>query len=315
MPRGLRPPSQRSQSWGSGRPWREPAPGEPKPALLPAPQASAPQLRPRAGSRAGLRPMLRPQSLQPQDCRAQCPTKSPIAPAWVLPPRCAGPGLLGTAWQAIHYPLGGPETPSPTFRALPKRNQDPCLHPWTPRPWLRSLGRRGVRETWVSRRSQPAPEVRRRRVSAGSPGAPGRRRRPQPTQPWSTDPTRARLEGHAAVAPRVSPLWGGQGGAGVRVRSPRPPSPGRATGNNFQLFQGYAKKKNVKVFTFLVGGFVCAVLKVGTQSKTFYLRMPLHSRPCKVFLLQGALGRKKKKTGLLSARPRSRIMKPKTFIL
>ncbi|CAI9152563.1 unnamed protein product [Rangifer tarandus platyrhynchus] len=191
-------------------------PGNPSALYSPRPRPLPRNYRPPAGSRAGLRPMRRPQSLEPQDGRAQCPPRSPFAPAWVLPPRCAGPGLPGTAWQALRYPLGGHETPSPTFRALPKRNQDPCLRPWTPRPWLRSLGRRGVPETWVSRRSQPAPEVRRRRVCAGSPGAPGRRRSPQPTQPWSPDPTRARLEGHAAVAPRVSPLWGGEGGAGVR---------------------------------------------------------------------------------------------------
>ena len=148
-------------------------------------------------------------------------------------PHCAGQGLLGTAWQAIHYPLGGHETPSPTFRALPKRNQDPCLRPWTPRPWLRSLGRRGVRETWVSKRSQPAPEVRRRRVRAGS---------PQPTQPWSADPTRTRLEDHAAVAPRVSPLWGGEGGAGVRVRFP----PRQGHGEQFPTLPRICKKKKRK---------------------------------------------------------------------
>ena len=76
---------------------------------------------------------------------------------------------------------------------------------------------------------------------------------------------------------------------------PPPPQPRQGHGEQFPTLPRICKKKKVKVFTFLVGGFVCAVLKVGTQSKTFYLRMPLHTRPCKVFLLQGALGRKKKK--------------------
>lgn len=226
-------------------------PGNPSALYSPRPRPLPRNYRPRAGSWAGLRPMLRPQSLEPQDGRAQCPPRSPFAPAWVLPPRCAGPGLPGTAWQAIHYPLGGHETPSPTFRALPKRNQDPCLRPWTPRPWLGSLGRRGVGETWVSRRSQPAPGVRRQRVRARSPGAPGRRSSPQPTQPWPPDPTPARLEGHAAVAPRVSPLWGGEGGAGVRVRFP--PTPPRAgprgtISNSSKNMQKRKKKKKSSRF-------------------------------------------------------------------
>lgn len=175
---GSQPPGNPSALY-SPRPLPPPNPG----ATEPAPQALSSHYRPRAGCRAGLRPMLRPQSMEPQAGRAQCPPRSPFAPAWVLPRRCAGAGLPGTAWQAIHYPLGGHEIPTPTFRALPKRNPDPCLRPWTPRPCLRNLGQRGVRETWVSRHSQPAPGCA---VGASLPAAlelPGGAGAPHPPNP------------------------------------------------------------------------------------------------------------------------------------
>lgn len=104
--------------------------------------------------------------------------------------------------------------------------------------------------------------VRRRRVRVRSLAAPGRCRT---SPPWSPDPTRARLAGHAAVAPPVPPRWGGEGSAGVRVTFPRLQS----CGEQFPTPPRKCKKKKKNLFTFLVCGFVSAILRVGDKKQNF----------------------------------------------
>lgn len=147
--------------------------------------------------------------------------------------------------------------------------------------------------------------VRRRRVPRQQPGLPAAPGTPNPPSPGPQIPPGRRSRATRPAAPRASPRWGGEG-AGVRVRFPRL----QGHGEQFPTLPRICKKKKKSLHVFLVGGFVSAILKVG-DTKHFYLRMPLHTRSCKVFLLQGALGRKKIRPAF--CRAKDRIMKPKTF--
>lgn len=86
----------------------------------------------------------------------------------------------------------------------------------------------------------------------------------------------------------------------------------RPAGNIFQLPLGNAKKTSPPFHVSGLRFCFCYFEGGGQKSKTFSIRMSRRAESRKVFLLQGAL---EKPPVLLSAWSRSRIMKPKTFIL
>lgn len=255
-----------SQAWGSGWPRREPAPGGPNRVLsLPPPTRTTGPLPRLCPETTALGPAPERASARCFVLRAWNPRAARLSARRGAPlrrPECFRKRRRGASRDSVAgnpLPLGGHEIPSPTFRALPKRNPDPPAPldagpgsgAWTGADRKEAWNLSGVRQRQARcamSASLAAVEASGDRVLNGN-------------KPELRSLRRAGSRTAAAVAPRL--LRAGVGsGAQVGVRFPAC----RATENNFQLFKDSSKKKSL----FVSGWWFCFLhFEVGDTKQNF----------------------------------------------